>query len=112
MSSNISTFLLLLKSILYLFEIQSRNPEAFFNLPSLLIDTYNRCYIISFLNLEVIVSAVIVKSSFVSIQYHFGILVKLRLEKINLFCKDFQCTVNVMELAVSLFKACGDFGTI
>jgi len=60
--------------------------------------------IIRLLNLEVIVSAVIVKHSFVSIQYNFGILVKLRLEKIILFCKDFQCTVNVMELAVRLFK--------
>ena len=61
--------------------------------------------IIRFLNLEVIVSAVIVKNSFLSIQYQFGILVKLRLEKIILFRKDFQCTVNVMELAVRLFKA-------
>ena len=61
--------------------------------------------IIRFLNLEVIFSAVIVKNSFISIQYHFGILVKLRLKKIILFCKDFQCTVNVIELAVRLFKA-------
>ena len=61
--------------------------------------------IIRFLNLGVIVSAVIVKNSFMPIQYHFGILVKLRLEKIILFCKDFQCAVNVMELAVRLFKA-------